>query len=217
MVFLDRRDAGRKLAKALLKYKGKSTIVFALPRGGVEVAAEVAKALNAPLDVILVRKIGARMQPELAIGAVVDGGTPLVVHNPEVIRLTGTTREEFDAISRRELNEIERRRRVYLADRPALDPAGKVAIVIDDGIATGATMRAAVEATRQRNPEKLVLAVPVASEEAIESLRGEVDEVVCLDIPVDFGALGYFYRDFHQLSDEDVIDLLKSSFPTTAQ
>ncbi len=216
MPFLDRRDAGRQLADALRKYKGEPTVVYALPRGGVEVAAEVARALNAPLDLLLVRKIGAPMQPELAIGAVVDGGTPIVVRNPDVIRLTGTTPAEFEAIGNRELAEIERRRRLYLAQRPPVSPAGKIAIVIDDGIATGATMRAALQATRQRNPKKLILAVPVASAESIEMLRSETDEIVCLEVPRDFGALGYFYADFHQLSDREVIDALESFPPAVA-
>jgi predicted phosphoribosyltransferase len=196
-----------------MKYRSEQVVVLALPRGGVEVAAEIAQALNAPFELLLVRKIGAPMQPELAIGAVVDGETPIIVRNTEVIDLTGTRPAEFDAICKRELAEIERQRQCYLAGRPALDPAGKIAIVVDDGIATGATMRAALKATRQRKPKKLVLAVPVAPPETIESLRPEVDEVVCLEMPEHFGALGYFYSDFHQLSDQDVIDILRR-FPS---
>ena len=209
MPFSDRIEAGRRLAQALLKYKGEPVCVYALPRGGVEIAAEIAQALGAPLDVLLVRKIGAPMQPELAIGAVVDGGAPIVVRNEEVIRLTGTRETDFAVICKRELAEIERRRARYMKDRPALDPKDKIAIVVDDGVATGATMRAALQATRRRNPKKLVLAVPVGAAESIDSLRKEVDEVVCLEIPEEFGSLGYFYDDFHQLSDEDVIETLK--------
>jgi len=213
MPFQDRIEAGRHLAQALSSYAGQDVVVFGLPRGGVEVAAEVAKALHAPLDILLVRKIGTPMQPELAMGAVVDGGAPIVVRNPEVIFMTRTKAADFDAICKRELSEIERRRKLYVKGRAALDPAGKIAIVVDDGIATGATMRAALQATRQRNPKKLILAVPVAPPETIDSLREEVDEVVCLEMPEDFGALGFFYRDFRQLEDQDVIDLLKVAQP----
>ena len=216
MLFADRTEAGQALARALVKYKGQAVHVYALPRGGAQVAAEVARALDAPLDLILVRKIGAPAQPELAIGAVVDGGTPIIVRNDDVLRFTGTRDNQFDQICRRELQEIERRRKVYLPNRPPLNPAGKVAIVIDDGVATGATMRAALRATRMRHPRKLVLAVPVGAYDSIEELRGEVDEVVCLNTPEDFGALGYYYEDFRQLSDQDVIDILNRSSPATA-
>ena len=201
MQFSDRIEAGRLLAQALSKFKGKSVCVYALPRGGVPVAAEIAAALDAPLDLLLVRKIGAPMQPELAIGAVVDGGAPIVVRNEDIIRATGTREAEFDAICRHELAEIERRRKRYLPGRPALSPEGKIAIVVDDGIATGATMRAALQATRKRHPKTLVLAVPVAAPDSLESLRAEVDEIVCAEVPEYLGAIGSFYRDFHQLSD----------------
>jgi len=212
MSFSDRTDAGRQLAQALARFKGKSVYVYALPRGGVPVAAEIAAALDAPLDLLLVRKIGAPVQPELAIGAVVDGGAPIVVRNEEVIQATGTREDEFQAICKRELAEIERRRRKYLQGRPALDPEGRIAIVVDDGIATGATMRAALQATRKRKPRLLVLAVPVAAADSLDALREEVDEVVCLEVPRYFGALGGFYEDFRQLSDDDVIDAL-AHFP----
>ncbi len=215
MSFLNRTDAGRQLAQALSGYKGQAICVYALPRGGVQVAAEIAETLGAPLDLLLVRKIGAPMQPELAVGAVVDGGAPIIVRNDDVIRMTGTRDAEFDRICKQELVEIERRRKRYVQDRPALDPKGKIAIVVDDGIATGATMRAALQATRRRDPKKLVLAVPVAPAESLESLRTEVDEVVCLEVPEYFSALGQFYQDFHQLSDEDVIDTLKR-FPAAS-
>jgi predicted phosphoribosyltransferase len=215
MLFTDRTEAGKALARALIKYKGQPVHVYALPRGGAQVAAEVARALGAPLDLILVRKIGAPMQPELAMGAVVDGGAPIIVRNDEVLRLTGTNSNQFDQICRRELQEIERRRKLYMQNRPPLTPAGKIAIVIDDGVATGATMRAALQATRMRQPRKLILAVPVGAHDSIEALRSEVDEVVCLSVPEDFGALGYYYDDFRQLSDQDVIDILKRLSPAT--
>lgn len=216
MLFADRTEAGRALARALIKYKGQPVQVYALPRGGAQVAAEVARALSAPLDLILVRKIGAPVQPELAIGAVVDGGAPIIVRNDEVLRLTGTRVDQFDQICRRELQEIERRRKLYMQNRPPLNPAGKIAIVIDDGVATGATMKAALRATRMRQPRKLILAVPVGARDSIEALRSEVDEVVCLSVPEDFGALGYYYEDFRQLSDQDVIDILRRFSPAAA-
>ena len=213
MPFRDRIDAGRRLAQALLQYRNKDVVILALPRGGVEVGAEIARGLNAPLDILLVRKIGAPAHPELAVGAVIDGDAPIVVRNEEVIRLSGTTEAKFQAICGRELAEIERRRKHYLGGRPAVNTRGKIAIVVDDGIATGATMRAALRALRQHKPARLVLAVPVAPPDAIAALRGEVDEVVCLETPADFGALGYFYEDFRQLTDADVIAILDDLAP----
>jgi predicted phosphoribosyltransferase len=207
--FADRADAGRKLAAALGAYKTKPCVVLALPRGGVAVAAEVALSLPAPLDLLLVRKIGAPMQPELALGAVVDGANPIVVRNDDVIALTGTSEEEFARICAREQTELERRRRRYLPGGPSPDVSGKAAIVIDDGIATGATMRAALKAVRLRAPSHVVLAVPVAPPDSIASLRAATDDVVCLEMPDDFLALGFYYRDFRQLGDEDVVNILK--------
>jgi putative phosphoribosyl transferase len=208
MPFEDRSDAGRRLAEALLRYRDQSPIVLALPRGGVAVAAEVAAALAAPLDLVLVRKIGVPMEPELAMGAVIDGGNPIVVRNADVIRLTGVSESEFKAICDSELAEIERQRRRYLGDRVAVDVTGRTAIVIDDGIATGATTRAALRATRMRNPKKLVLAVPVAPTESLGELQEEVDEMVCLEDYESFGAIGMFYDHFGQVSDREVIDIL---------
>src|SRR5450759_75496 len=202
MPFIDRTDAGRQLAKALARYKAQRPVVLALPRGGVPVAAEVAAELDAPLDLILVRKIGVPAQPELAMGAVVDGAKPIVVRNEEVIELSGTTAREFDAACNRELAEIERRRQLYIADRPRAEITGRVVIVIDDGIATGATTRAALQAIRNRKPKELVLAVPVAPPDTITQLRQHVDALICLETPELFGAIGYFYRDFRQVSDE---------------
>ncbi|QWG20867.1 phosphoribosyltransferase [Bradyrhizobium sediminis] len=209
MTFRDRSDAGRRLANALSAYKGRNAVVLALPRGGVPVAAEVAEALDAPLDLILVRKIGVPSQPELAMGAVVDGPAPIVVRNQEVIELSGTTAEEFDAVCAEELAEIERRRKLYLGERTRAPVAGQVVIIVDDGIATGATTRAALQAIRNRKPKELVLAVPVAPPDTIERLRGEVDALICLEMPELFGAIGYFYRDFRQVGDEEVVETLK--------
>ena len=209
MTFRDRSDAGRRLARALSAYKGRNAVVLALPRGGVPVAAEVAEALDAPLDLILVRKIGVPSQPELAMGAVVDGAAPIIVRNQEVIELSGTTADEFDAVCAKELAEIERRRKLYLGERTRAPITGQVIIVVDDGIATGATTRAALKAVRNRKPKELVLAVPVAPPETIERLRGEVDALICLETPELFGAIGYFYQDFRQVSDEEVVEILK--------
>jgi putative phosphoribosyl transferase len=215
MAFTDRSDAGRRLAQALLSFKGRQPVVLALPRGGVPVAAEVAAVLDAPLDLVLVRKIGVPEQPELAMGAVVDGGAPIVVRNEDVIALAGVDDAEFDAVRDRELAEIERRRRLYVGHRGSADVAGRTAIVIDDGVATGATTRAALRAIRIRRPARLVLAVPVAPTDTIAALREEADEVVCLETHASFGAIGFYYVDFRQLSDKEVRDIV-ARFPARA-
>jgi putative phosphoribosyl transferase len=208
LIFRNRPDAGQALAKALAPYKGRSVAVYALPRGGVPVAAEIARALDAPLDLLLVRKIGVPLQPELAMGAVIDGGKPVVVRNPDVIAMTQTSEAEFQEICKAELQEIERRRNIYLKGRKPIDPKGRIAIIVDDGIATGATMRAALHAVRRRNPEKLILAVPVAPPDTLAKLRNEVDEIVCLHSPDPFLAIGLFYGDFSQVSDDEVTAIL---------
>jgi len=208
MPFRDRTEAGKLLAEALSSYRDQKPIILALPRGGVPIGAEIAAALDAPLDLLLVRKIGAPMQPELAMGAVVDGAEPIVVRNDDVIRLLGIDAASFDAVCQSELAEIERRRQRYLAGRPPLEVKDRVAIVVDDGIATGATIRAGLQATRKRQPKKLVLAAPVAPPETLVELQHEADEVVCLESPHFFGAIGAFYADFSQVSDEEVIALL---------
>ena len=208
MPFRDRMDAGRQLAKALASYKQQNPVVLALPRGGVPVAAEIAAALDAPLDLILVRKIGVPFQPELAMGAAVDGRDPVIVRNENVIRIAGIEESEFATARDHELAEIERRRKLYLGDRPHPVLKSEIVIVVDDGIATGATTRAALCAIRMREPRKLVLAVPVAPTQTLRDLRNEADEIVCLEDYEDFGAIGLFYDDFRQVSDAEVIDHL---------
>lgn len=209
MSFRDRTEAGRLLAAALAGYKDLDPVILALPRGGVPVAAEVAAALQAPLDLILVRKIGVPSQPELAMGAVVDGDPPIVVRNDDVIQLAGIDEPLFAAVREREQREIERRRDRYLGTRARATISGRTAIVIDDGVATGATTRAALRATRMRDPKRLVLAVPVGPSDSIAELRSEVDDLVCLEEHACFGAIGFYYRDFRQVSDDEVIDLLR--------
>jgi putative phosphoribosyl transferase len=208
MPFKNRMDAGRQLAAALADYRDQDPVILALPRGGVPVAAEVAAALNAPLDLVIVRKIGVPFQPELAMGAVVDGGSPIVVRNEDVIRFAGVDESDFKFVCDRELGEIERRRDRYLGDSERVDIAGRTAIVIDDGIATGATMRAALRATRMRQPQKLILALPVAPTEILAAMRQEADAVVCLEEYEFFGAISLYYSDFRQVSDEDVVAAL---------
>jgi len=215
MPFHDRAEAGRKLAQALAAYKDRDPVVLALPRGGVPVAAEIAAALAAPLDLILVRKVGAPGQPELAMGAVVDGDRPIVVRNDDVIEALGVGERQFEAACARQLVEIERRRRRFLGDRRRAEIAGRAAIVVDDGVATGATARAALRATRAREPAELVLAVPVAARDTIDDLRGEADAVVCLEAPRSFGAVGFFYADFRQIDDDEVAAIL-ARFPDGA-
>ncbi|HEY1735252.1 MAG TPA: phosphoribosyltransferase family protein [Methylovirgula sp.] len=208
MPFKDRAEAGAKLADAFRAYKDQHPVVLALPRGGVPVAAKVAEALSAPLDLLLVRKIGLPGQEELAMGAVVDGDAPITVRNEDVIRASGVSETEFAAVRDRELAEIERRRTHYLGERLRVGLEGRVAIVIDDGIATGATMRAALRALRLRKPKMLILAVPVGPKDTIEAMRDEADAVVCLEAHESFGAIGMFYTDFHQISDREVIATL---------
>ena len=213
MSFRDRNEAGRRLATELMHYKDQHPVVLALPRGGVPVAAEVAAALGAPLDLVLVRKIGVPYQPELAMGAVVDGDAPITVRNEDVIGFSGVSEAELRASGERELAEIERRRERYIGTRARPEVAGRIAIIVDDGIATGATIRAALRATRARGPQKLVLAVPVAPTDTLAALRDEADEIVCLEDHAAFGAIGYYYLDFRQVSDEEVSALL-ARFPS---
>lgn len=221
MAFADRRTAGqalaRALAQALAKRRFTDPVVLALPRGGVPVAAEVARVLGAPLDLVLVRKIGVPYQPELAAAAVVDGGDAELVTNEDVVKLSGIGRDYLERATKRELAEIERRRKAYLRDRPRVPLEGRTLILVDDGIATGASVRVALKALRRRKPRALILAVPVAPAETIEGLRPEVDDVICLEMPRPFTAIGLHYRDFHQLSDDDVVDILDAVDGSTAR
>lgn len=213
--FRDRIEAGRRLAARLTHLCDEKPVVLALPRGGVAVAVEVAEALHAPLDIVLVRKIGAPFQPELAVGAVADCGHIETVINPDVADFV--TEAWIGREKGRQLREIERRRAVYIGDRPRVPVAGRTAILVDDGIATGATMLAALRSVRHANPKRLVLAVPVAPLDILSELRAEADEVICLQAPHPFGAIGAFYEDFHQLDDAEVIRLLdEASRPPTS-
>lgn len=212
MIFENRHDAGVQLANKLTQYKDQDPVILGLPRGGVPVAAEVAAILDAPLDLVLVRKIGVPWQPELAMGAVVDGGEPIVVRNEDVIRVAGISEEEFKGVSDEELAEIDRRRDRYLKGRSRAGIAGRTAIIVDDGVATGATTLAALRATKMRKPKKLVLAVPVGPTEVMADMRQEADDVICLEERRDFGAIGFYYADFRQIDDQEVIETL-ARFP----
>jgi predicted phosphoribosyltransferase len=206
--FANRADAGRKLARALMHLKEERPVVLALPRGGVPVGFEVARALDAPLDVVLVRKIGAPGQPELGLGAVVDGANPQLVLNEELIELVRPSRRHLEEEEKRQLAEIERRRAIYRPGRAPIPLDGRTVIVVDDGIATGGTMKAVLQGLAQVGAKRLVLAVPVAPPETLRQFDALADEVVCLMTPEPFYAVGAFYRDFKQTSDEEVIDLL---------
>ncbi|HEU4427442.1 MAG TPA: phosphoribosyltransferase [Myxococcota bacterium] len=208
-MFEDRSDAGKRLARRLERLRSENVVVLALPRGGVPVAFEVATALRAPLDLLLVRKIGAPQNPELAIGAIVDGDEPQIVCNEDILSAVGASEAQVQLQAKRELAEIERRRALYLRGRAPVAVSGKTAIVVDDGIATGATMRAALQGLRLRAPARVVLAVPVASPEALALVQREADEVVCLWSPPHLGAVGAAYRSFRQVGDDEVIALLE--------
>ncbi|HEX6441850.1 MAG TPA: phosphoribosyltransferase [Stellaceae bacterium] len=207
-LFEDRRDSGRRLGTALARYRDTRPLVLALPRGGVPVGFEVAKALAAPLDVLLVRKIGAPGHEELGLGAVVDGQDPQLVLNPDVVRVVHPPPGYIEAEKDRQLAEIERRRRQYVGERPPPPVAGRTVIIVDDGIATGGTVRAALRGVSQHRPARLVLAVPVAPAESLEELAAECDDIVCLATPEPFFAVGPHYRDFTQTQDEEVVRLL---------
>jgi len=210
MIFVDRSDAGRQLASKLSAYAGPDTRVLALPRGGVPVAYEVAIALNAPLDVFIVRKLGVPGQEELAMGAIASGDVRVL--NQETIAALGIEDELIDAVIERERSELERRQNAYRDDLPAHDVAGKDVIVVDDGIATGASMYAGVLALRQREPRTIAIAVPVAPPETRAVLAREVDAFVCIATPEPFRGVGAWYADFKQIDDEGVRALLKAAF-----
>ncbi|MGQ0433711.1 MAG: phosphoribosyltransferase family protein [Microthrixaceae bacterium] len=206
MPFADRVDAGRRLADRLGSRPG-DLVVLALPRGGVPVAAEVARALDAPLDVILVRKLGVPAQPELAMGAIGEGG--IQIANEDVIRLGRVTSEQWTAIVEREGAELARRAQRFRGDRPRVPVVGRTAVLVDDGIATGATAMAACRVARALGAARIVLAVPVASRSAVEALRPAVDEIVCLETPIEFRAVGQWYHDFSQTTDDEVVAILR--------
>jgi putative phosphoribosyl transferase len=214
MQFTNRRDAGAQLAARLLDLKDRNPVVLALPRGGVPIGFEIAGALAAPLDLVLVRKIGAPDQPEFAIGAIAEGAERIT--DAALIAALSVSPAYVEETSEAALREIERRRHAYLGQRQPAPVAGRTAIIVDDGIATGATMLAALRGVRRRGPARLVLAVPVAPPDTLRRLRPEVDDIVCLDAPAHFMAVGQFYQDFEQLSDADVTSLLEQARGFTA-
>lgn len=211
-MFEDRSDAGRQLAERLAALDLHDPVVYALPRGGVPVALEVAKRLHAPLDLVLVRKIGAPGYPEVAMGAVVDGEDAQTIINEDVFAATGSDAAGLERARRNELAEIERRRARYLGDRPRISPLGRVAIIVDDGLATGATAKAALAAVKRQGAARTVLAVPVAPADSLHEMRMLADDYVVLHAPAQFWAIGPFYDDFHQLSDEETVDLLREAW-----
>jgi putative phosphoribosyl transferase len=212
-MFRDRRDAGRRLAHALAQrgYQGDGIVVLGIPRGGVPVADEVAKALRAPLDVVISRKLRAPYQPELAIGAVTSGDHIRVI-NEELASAAGATPEYLEREARFQEAEIDRRLRAFRGDRPTVDVRGRTVLVVDDGIATGYTFRAALEGLRRRQPERLVAAIPVGPPDSVADLHELADDVVCLATPEPFFAVGLWYEDFTQTSDEDVVDILQTNW-----
>jgi putative phosphoribosyl transferase len=208
--FKDRRDAGRKLARKLLHYAGRSNLsVLALPRGGVPVAYEVALGLSAPLDIFIVRKLGLPGREELAIGAIASGDVRVL--NQDIIRMLSIPQEVINFVVKRESQELRRREALYRGDRPSPELRDQVAILVDDGLATGASMRAAVAGLRARKPARIVVAVPAAAVEVCDAFRQEVDEVVCYTTPDPFYGVGRWYEDFSQVTDEEVRDLLEKA------
>jgi putative phosphoribosyl transferase len=208
MLYKDRTAAGQRLAAELAIYANRpDVLILALPRGGVPVAFEVASSLKAPLDVFLVRKLGVPGQEELAMGAIASGG--MRVLNEEIVRSLSLSQTAIDQVAEQEQQELERRERLYRDDRPAPDLHERIVILVDDGLATGATMRAAVRALRQQQPARLVVGVPVSSPETCHEFKSEVDDIVCAEIPRPFYSVGLWYDNFSQTTDEEVRDLLK--------
>jgi putative phosphoribosyl transferase len=205
--FEDRRDAGRRLAGKLSRFEDERTVVFALPRGGVPVGYEISRSLGAPLDVFVSRKLGAPGQPEFGIGAVAAGGVRVL--NKDVVRRLGIPDDYVQKITAQELAEVGRRLRYFRGERPEMEVGGRTAILVDDGLATGVTARAAVQALRSRKPRRLVLAAPVCAAQTADLFLRTVDDLVCLESPSDLGAIGYWYRNFEQTSDEEVVELLE--------
>jgi len=206
--FSDRTEAGRKLAALITARAYADPVVLALPRGGVTVGLEIARVLRAPLDLVMVRKIGVPHQPELAAAAVVNGNHPEIVVNREIAAQAGLSRADIDELAEGQLAEIRRRRAIYLKGRAQVPLAGRTAIVVDDGIATGATMRAALKAVRRKAPARLVLAVPVAPPDTVTRLSADVDEIICPETPAFFYAIGAHYVDFTQVEDDAVVRML---------
>lgn len=209
MLFKDRIQAGQELAKKLLKYKDKDVIILAIPRGGVVVAYEIAKALNSPLDLIIPRKIGAPYQPELAIGAVTQDGT--IILNEDIVSYLPIPNGYIEAEAEKQKMEIERRLMKYRGSVIEPNISNKIVIIVDDGIATGATMLAAIASIRKKKPLEIVVAIPVAPIETLKKIKEHADEIVCLYTPEPFFAIGQFYERFEQLEDEEVINLLNKS------
>lgn len=205
MIFKDRVDAGRRLARALISYKGQDVVVYALPRGGVVLGAEIARVLDAPLDLIVVRKVGHPLSPEYAIAAVAEDGHTAMNR----LEVNSIDKQWFDESVRIEQQEARRRRELYTRGRTAIPATDKVAILVDDGLATGLTMFAAVQEVRHSRPQKVVVAVPVAPPKTVQELKEVVDDVLALYVTPDFGAIGSFYLRFGQISDEEVIELMK--------
>ncbi len=213
--FNNREDAGRQLAERLARYRDEEPIVLALPRGGVPVGYEISHALQAPLDVFIARKLGAPGRPELAIGAIAQGGVRVL--NTYTVQALGIAEEYLEQVAARETAEIERRLRLLRGDRPEPEVRGRTVILVDDGLATGATALAAIRALHRRAPRRLVLAVPVCAEQTAEDIRPEVDDLVCLKTPSNLLAISLWYRNFEQVPDEEVIELLERSAQRTAE
>lgn len=210
-LFRDRKEAGQLLGEQLLLHEPDNPIILALPRGGVPVALEVARILKAPLDLVFVRKIGIPGQSELAAGAVVEGNPPSIILNRDIIEATGISQEYIEMEAEKKLQEIARRRTVYLQNRLPVDVRDRSVILVDDGIATGATVRAALKVLRDQEPSRLILATPLAAPDTLAKLESDVDEIVCLHTPFPFIAIGAHYRQFEQLEDHQVVEMMKEA------